>query len=871
MAFVLARAFFLALRALTLLRDFTAAAAHLPLAETSSALSPQLLRTARSSHVELTARGVLKADEVWAASDASLLQLDPATAEAKAPGPPSIGGPSAIGDLEYSFLTGWDFHQHKVVQKDCGSALSGVSNKDVLSALAHNASLVKPISTRGELAALQGRRYFIAAHLHQSADVLPRWTMEVVRLLMTLRSADSTGNVDNVFVSIVESQTTIKSRKYIKALETHLHFLGVPFIVVRGKQFQTNTKAKDFYAKARNKVLEPLRDTSRIYDKVIMLEAKYFCADATIGALFSSLPVSVGGLGADAVCGMDYGLVHDYWGSHCLYHSVRETRDMTGQPFQASKPVAGLNEEDYEYNLPFQVFSCWAGVVVFSADIIQEQHLLFRTNRLRLSECSTSETELFFRDMWKVGKGKTIVMPALATGLASPAFQKCALRRQPHVFNHTKAIQFGVAPDTVSCCPMSDQDVQDVDFSKCVPESWDRFGSKVPRYRTSPLSPTLLLDGDVTFLLSRGQMSSASDMAADTLNERLALIFTVMFVLGVMTERFRGLRGEHTLTVVLLLCGVSSLAMHIMNKIAVSVLPLPFTLVAVQMLITDVLMLALFDGKSLVTELWRNFGDAKRWSYLSILHISVLLTMMRALEEGTAMTCLVIRNALPLISTCLEWLFCAGGRGAVSVQSCLALYCLALGTLICTIYDLKFFGSWTDACWIFVNMVLTLAYRLCTRHLLSDPCMALSFPAMLLVSNVAGLFLVMPLSVVYGEHHLWLSPRVWSTLLEDPSAAGCILLSGCIAASLGYYTVVAQKQVTATCMLVVQSASKMVAVTGSILMFSLSWYWSAVLGCVVSLAGCAWYFGSALRPEAGEVETAAVASQSEKEKGVTSR
>jgi drug/metabolite transporter (DMT)-like permease len=358
-----------------------------------------------------------------------------------------------------------------------------------------------------------------------------------------------------------------------------------------------------------------------------------------------------------------------------------------------------------------------------------------------------------------------------------------------------------------------------------------------------------LIDGDVSFLLSKAQLNS--DSTSDGVNERLALIFAAMFVLGLMTERFRTGQGSTTLLVSLSLCGFSSVAMHVINKVSISVLPLPFTLVAVQMIITVVTLLACCDAKCLLHEIYSDPRSLKWWSSLTLPYVGVLVSMMFALSEGTVTTILLVRNTLPLLSTFVERFFFPDDRDMLTVQSCMALYCVALGTLVCMIYDLKDIGSLTTIGWIALNMVLTLVHRLSQRWLLLDPRMGLSCAAMTLVTNATGLFLVLPLCFLYDESRMWFSARVWSTLLGDPSAPGCILLSGVVAASLGYYSVAAQRHVSATCLLVVQTASKMITMTASMLIFSVSWYWSSALGCSICLGGCVWYMVTTLRSAAG--------------------
>jgi hypothetical protein len=735
----------------------------------------------------------------------------------------------------YSFLKGWDFQQHREVTKDCGSNLSGIGNTAVADAVRHK-HIQAPSTNSPELAFLQSRRIFIAAHLHNAAGFLPHWSLELIRLLMALRRISKEGLVDNVYVSIVETASTTPSKRYLEYLRAHLEFLGVPSNIV---QVYHGAHPKDAIAHARNKAVEPLRHSSRTYDQTIFLEARYFCADAALQAAFSVLPPKVGGLGADAVCGMDSFMTSDSdKGRQCNHVGMNENRDLAGQPFKSTNYVAGTSDVDNAQRQPFQVFSCWSALVVLSADVFQKHQLIFRTSRELLNECPTSESELFFRDMWNIGRGKAVVLPSVSTADGSNVFQHCSLQRQPTLFSHATPIEFQEAPEILSCCP-AHASVPRADANGCYEDFWDRATTRVPRYQSSHLSPTLLIDGDLTVLISQAR-GSRLEMCAQSAEARLALVFAATFSLGVLVERFRFGNGNDSVVTILWLCGFSSLALHIVNKNAISLLPLPLTLVLVQILIAIVLLLAVFGGRKLTDEVLSNLDKARSWSLLTLPYVGVLITTMYSLRsEATATTILIAKNSLPIASLCLEWVFFPRERHAVTVQSCLALYCIALGTLVLTISNFRQEEAWATLLWIFLSSLLTLLHKFWQRRLLVEPVMTLSCPALLLVSNLTGFVLVLPLCLLHGEHRVWHSLHGRSILFEGGYGDWfCVVLSGCVATSLGYYTIMAQKQITPTTMLVLQATSRILLILVTMLGFSTSWYWSSMIGCVMTLSGC---------------------------------
>merc|ERR1719217_999138 len=144
-------------------------------------------------------------------------------------------------------------------------------------------------------------------------------------------------------------------------------------------------------------------------------------------------------MGADAVCGADY-----VWEQHkntmaCQFYDSWVAHDMTGTNIVSVKTE------------PFQAFSCWNGVVTFSADIFHSLQLKFRRSNRLLGECAASESELIFHDMWKLGRGRVVVNPSVAVAYDAADWGVCARRQQPKFFVHGQ-ITFDPAPRELTCC-----------------------------------------------------------------------------------------------------------------------------------------------------------------------------------------------------------------------------------------------------------------------------------------------------------------------------------------------------------------------------------------------------------------------------------
>jgi len=119
---------------------------------------------------------------------------------------------------------------------------------------------------------------------------------------------------------------------------------------------------------------------------------------------------------------------------------------------------------------------------------------------------------------------------------------------------------------------------------------------------------------------------------------------------------------------------VSSVGMNIVNKMALKVLPLPMTVLIIQMSIAIFLLLVICGPLSLLKEIRAHAAVSIRWSLLASFFAGGLITSMKALEYGSVTFLLIIRNIMPLFSLLVErHLLPHGSTREITVETVLAL------------------------------------------------------------------------------------------------------------------------------------------------------------------------------------------------------
>lgn len=350
-----------------------------------------------------------------------------------------------------------------------------------------------------------------------------------------------------------------------------------------------------------------------------------------------------------------------------------------------------------------------------------------------------------------------------------------------------------------------------------------------------------------------GQMVSPPGVSSQPFNNRNRV---AVFICSTLMLTTYGLRTRierlNPLALSLVLWGCSSIGMNIVNKLALTIVPLPLTLLVMQMIVGATVAFIFLGGCDLVDEIMKKKQNAGYWALLTLPFTGMLVSSMLAVQSGSVTFVLVTRNMLPLVSLFAESFLLPGSAPPITVQGILSLFTVSIGTWGYGYSSLRVqpAGTKTAAFWIAVNMVMTVTHRLLERSFLVDKKMTLSFGAMALLNNTVPILPIICFLTHRGEFSEYsslVSKFVQTDVLQELSSITSLLLSAFLGLSLGYWSVVVQKQVSATTMLTLQTAGKVSTILLATSMLGDSCPVLAALGIAISLAGTAWYSVSLLK------------------------
>lgn len=252
-----------------------------------------------------------------------------------------------------------------------------------------------------------GKKFVIAANLFQSEDILPNLVHVWWQLIGFLGR-------ENVFVSIYENGSQDDTPTILDAFEADLTSFGIAHRIVTESQRRPLLVDRIVYlADKRNRVMEPLVRshpnytlTSSFFERhvgtheqefhVIFFNDIYIKFEDVLELLATN------GGHYDMACAMDfYGEFYDRW----------VTRDRSGRALDSMYPY--FLDVDSQHlvrsHKAVPVYSCWNGIVVFPADVIQRSAVTFRSRhsppaivsakRANDSFCFASECLLFCKDL----------------------------------------------------------------------------------------------------------------------------------------------------------------------------------------------------------------------------------------------------------------------------------------------------------------------------------------------------------------------------------------------------------------------------------------------------------------------------------------
>lgn len=291
---------------------------------------------------------------------------------------------------------------------------------------------------------------------------------------------------------------------------------------------------------------------------------------------------------------------------------------------------------------------------------------------------------------------------------------------------------------------------------------------------------------------------------------------------------------------------LASIGMNIYNKQASHDFPATCLLVIIQMLITNVTIIAL-RWNDLHRPVWRDFI---RWLPVPCIVAAMLGSSLFALKGTTVSSVLILRNVLPIFTFGLEKTL-LNNPPVVSVGHWMSMMVTLVGTAV---YGMSNMSVTASTIWIILfSCVITVMDKLLQRFLLTSSDFKQSLAVCMLMNNTIGMIPLFFFALANGE--LW----TWQSTLESCSSDTwqLVIATGLTGCSLGYFGLAVQKQISAVSVLMLQNASKVIIIWVGVLVFGDDISGISALGCGISMLGAAWYGNEAIKaapPKAAEPE-----------------
>jgi len=294
----------------------------------------------------------------------------------------------------------------------------------------------------GDLQALSGTKWLLAANFRDNAEMMPH-LIKQVWLLAALLPPNS------LFVSIYESGSPDTwTGQWLGLLSSLLTVVEVDHVITTDGNIKRaeGENRIEFLAKVRNKVLEPLwgggggNSSGGVAaawpaDRIIFTNDVYLCVKDFVRLMLHR---------TDVACGLDYGdrskdrIPEDkdaeemqQWGQRTYGSSLPSQRrnlldnslhiydswvlrDGRGHMFATIPPYTSMHtpytSARLKAGLPFPVTTCWNGLAILPAKPFATG-LRFRSHMP--GECRASECSLVCHDLHRLGYGRIVVDPGV--------------------------------------------------------------------------------------------------------------------------------------------------------------------------------------------------------------------------------------------------------------------------------------------------------------------------------------------------------------------------------------------------------------------------------------------------------------------------
>ena len=315
----------------------------------------------------------------------------------------------------------------------------------------------------------QTNKFLIALNSYQNMDVLPNMIYHWFGLILVL-------GCENVVFSIYENGSQDLTRGLIRMFRDGLRGLRVGYRMHVDSQ-KTDWKSVhriEELAKMRNLALAPIWDKrfGSGFEYVVFFNDVVFGLEDVLELVYQAMVQKTA-----LTCGMDYA----DWPDGLTYYDVWVGRDLAGRAFyppyqghwQSGQAILQSHVESrarYEEWLPFQVFSCWNGLVVIQAKALVGINGFRRSNPLR-GECSASECQLLAKDLQQSGHTRVMVVPRVSLTYEHGLYEKIAqFKQEPHL-SKKELVEFVKGPEKVACYPLEGIGRFDADWAKEINET----------------------------------------------------------------------------------------------------------------------------------------------------------------------------------------------------------------------------------------------------------------------------------------------------------------------------------------------------------------------------------------------------------------
>lgn len=263
------------------------------------------------------------------------------------------------------------------------------------------------------------------------------------------------------------------------------------------------------------------------------------------------------------------------------------------------------------------------------------------------------------------------------------------------------------------------------------------------------------------------------------------------------------------------LCGISfsatSISMHTLNKVCVSLTGAPSTLTTIQMAVTVIATLV-FNGREVLG------ADRKKlcyWMVVPVVYAGMLNSSLLGYKYLSLCLVTVFRNLSPLVTMTVEgFIMDAEHRPTVTMPVVGSLLMMVVGALVFSYGQGA--ATWIGLALVTMNTLLAIGDRVLQRRLLVSECKDLPLSACMTLNNSLGMLPTFAMALAshevdgYEAHH-----AAWT----DPTTLLLIALSGVMGMGIGFYGLMCQRAMTATSFQVLQNMSKVAVVAVGIVVF----------------------------------------------------